>query len=101
MHEAGGFDKDGDDAAVMGDVVIREGASKAVFEPFPGGLVTADIEIPSFTGDVGEILGGIDADDARTRIQCGANGRRVGRADARIIFGRNRRSKLRANARRT
>ena len=41
-----GFDKDGDDFAVVRDVVVGKGAVFAVLEPLLSGLVTADIKIP-------------------------------------------------------
>jgi len=36
----------------------------AVFEPFLGGLVAADVEVPGDEGDVGEVLGFVDVDVA-------------------------------------
>ena len=42
-----GFDKDGDDLAVVRDVVVGKGAVFAVLEPFLSGLVAADVKIPS------------------------------------------------------
>lgn len=48
----------------MEDVVELEGAVFAVFEPFLGGLVAADIEVPGDEGDVGEVLGFVDVDVA-------------------------------------
>ena len=46
----------------MDYVVVGEGAGFAVFQPFLGGLVAADIEIPGNCGDVVEILRGVDED---------------------------------------
>ena len=42
MHEAVGFQEDADDAGVVGEVVERERAGFAVFQPFLRGLVAAD-----------------------------------------------------------
>ncbi len=41
-----GFDKDGDDFAVVRDVVVGKGAVFAVLEPFLRGLVATDVEVP-------------------------------------------------------
>ena len=46
LHQLVSFDKDGDDFAVMLDVVEGKGAVFAVLEPLLGGLVAADVEIP-------------------------------------------------------
>ena len=45
-HQIVGFDKDGDDFAVMRDIVVGKGAVLAVFEPLLGGLIAADVEVP-------------------------------------------------------
>ena len=46
LHQLVGFEKDGDDLAVMRDVVVGKGAVFAVLKPLLGGLVAADVEIP-------------------------------------------------------
>ena len=76
-HEASGFDEDSDDTTIVGYIFIRECAAFAIFEPFLRRLVAADIHIPSFAGDIGEILGGVDADDTDARIRFGRKGREV------------------------
>ena len=43
-HEANGFGEGNDDLVVVGDVVVGKGTVLAVLEPFPGNLVTADME---------------------------------------------------------
>ncbi len=45
-HEADGFGKGDDDFVVVGDVVLREGAVFAIFEPFLADRVAADVEVP-------------------------------------------------------
>lgn len=45
-HEADGFGQGDDDFLVMGDVILRERAAFAVFEPFLADLVAADVEVP-------------------------------------------------------
>ena len=82
-HEASGFDEDSDDTTIVGYIFIRECAAFAIFEPFLRRLVAADIHIPSFAGDIGEILGRVDADDTDARIRFGRKGRRIRRANAR------------------
>jgi hypothetical protein len=44
------------------DVVEVEGVVFTVFEPFLGGLVSADVEVLGYFGDVGEVLGFVDVD---------------------------------------
>jgi len=44
------------------DVVEVELAVFTVFEPFLGGLVSADVEVPGYFGDVGKVLGFVDVD---------------------------------------
>jgi hypothetical protein len=44
------------------DVVEVELAVFTVFEPFLGGLVSADVEVPGYFGNVGEVLGFVDVD---------------------------------------
>lgn len=41
-----GLNKDGDDLAVVRDVVVGKGAVFAVLEPLLGGVVAADVEVP-------------------------------------------------------
>jgi hypothetical protein len=45
-HQIVRFDKDGDDLAVMRDVVVGKGAVLAVLEPLLGGLVATDVVVP-------------------------------------------------------
>ena len=40
------LNKDGDDFAVMRDVVVGKGAIFAVLKPFLSGLVATDVEVP-------------------------------------------------------
>ena len=47
LHQFVGFDKDGDDFAVVRDIVVCEGSIFAILKPLLGGLLTADVEIPS------------------------------------------------------
>ena len=61
-HEAGGFGEGDDDFLVVEDVVEVELAVFTVFEPFLGRLVSADVEVPGYFGDVGEVLGFVDVD---------------------------------------
>lgn len=44
----------------MQHILEIQRAAFAVFEPFLGGLVTADVEVPRTFGNVFEILGGVD-----------------------------------------
>ena len=47
LHQFVGFNKDGDDFAVVRDVIVGQGTVFAIFEPLLGGLVaTTDVEIP-------------------------------------------------------
>jgi hypothetical protein len=41
-----GFDEDGDDFAIVFDIIVCECAVFAVLEPFLRGLVATDVEIP-------------------------------------------------------
>jgi hypothetical protein len=61
-HEAGGFGEGDDNFLVVEDVVEVELAVFTVFEPFLGGLVSTDVEVPGYFGNVGEILGLVDVD---------------------------------------
>jgi hypothetical protein len=45
-HQIVRFDKDGDDFAVVRDVVVGKGAVFAVFEPLLCGLIATDVEVP-------------------------------------------------------
>ena len=45
-HQIVRFDKDGDDFAIMRDIVEGKGAVFAVLEPFLSGLIAADVEVP-------------------------------------------------------
>ncbi len=62
FHEAVGFGEGDDDFLVVENVVEAEGASIAVFEPFLGGLIAADIKLPSDERNVFEILRVVDPD---------------------------------------
>ena len=42
--------------------MVAELATFAVFEPFLGGLVTADVEIPGEFGHIAEVLGLVNPD---------------------------------------
>lgn len=53
-----------DDFLVMDDVFKIEDSTFAVFEPFLGGLVAADVEVPGHFGDGVEVLVGVDIDSA-------------------------------------
>lgn len=46
----------------MPDIVVAERATAAVFEPFLGGLVAADVEFPDGLGHAVEVLGIVDVD---------------------------------------
>lgn len=60
-----------DDFLVVHDVVEGEGAVVAVFEPFLGGLVAADVELPGGGGDVVEVLGVVDPDASELLARIG------------------------------
>lgn len=45
-HQPDGFGEGDNEFLVVGDVVFREGAAFAVFEPFLADLVAADVEVP-------------------------------------------------------
>ena len=67
MHQVLGFDKDGDDFAVMRDIVEGKGAVLAVLEPFLRGLVATDEEVPGSLRHLTEILPGVDPDASSSR----------------------------------
>jgi len=60
FHYAVGFEQDFDGALVVDEVGIAELAAFAVFEPFLGGLVATNVEVPGEFGHVAEILGFVD-----------------------------------------
>ena len=60
FHNSIGFEQDFDDALVVDEVGVGELASFAVFEPFLGGLVAADVEVPGEFGHVAKVLGFVD-----------------------------------------
>ena len=45
-HQADGFGQCDDDFLVVSDVVLRERAAFAVFQPFLADLIAADVEVP-------------------------------------------------------
>ena len=47
FHQSVSFKQNSDDFAVVRNVIKGEGAAFAVFEPLLGGLVAADVEVPS------------------------------------------------------
>ena len=46
LHQVVGFDEDGDDFAIVFDVVVSERTVFAILEPLLSGLIAADIEVP-------------------------------------------------------
>src|SRR6202008_5004870 len=46
-HKADGFVQGNDDLLVEGDVILRERAAFAIFEPFLANLITADVKSPN------------------------------------------------------
>ena len=60
FHYAVGFEQDFDDALVVDEVGIAELAAFAIFEPFLGGLVAANVKIPGEFGHVAKVLGFVD-----------------------------------------
>ena len=58
-----------DYALVVEDVVEREGAGGAVFEPLLGGLVAADVEVPGGGGNAVEVLVGVNPDAADCAVE--------------------------------
>src|SRR6266581_2360639 len=56
-HEADGFGEGDDDFLVVGEVVLRELPSFAVFEPFLADLVAADVEVPHVLAHASEAGG--------------------------------------------
>ena len=67
-------------------VVKGESAAFAILQPFLGRLVTADVEVPGISGDIGEGLGGVD--EYFARIKFGRNWQSIRRADARRTWQR-------------
>lgn len=53
-----------DDLLIMHDVFEIEDSAFAVFQPFLGGLVAADVEVPGDFRDGVEVLFGVDVDAA-------------------------------------
>jgi hypothetical protein len=49
----------------MHNVLKVEDSAFSVFEPFLGGLVAADVEVPGNFGDGVEVLFGVDVDPAK------------------------------------
>ena len=64
FHDSVGFEQDFDDALVVDKVGVRKLATFAVFEPFLGGLVAADVEVPGEFRHVAKVLGFVDPDFA-------------------------------------
>ena len=62
FHYAVGFEQDFDGALVVDEVGIAELAAFAIFEPFLGGLVAANVKIPGEFGHVAKVLGFVDPD---------------------------------------
>ncbi len=60
FHYAVGFEQDFDGALVVDEVGIAELAAFAIFEPFLGGLVAANVEVPGEFGHIAEVLGFVD-----------------------------------------
>lgn len=57
LHQPGGAGEGEDDFLVVFDVSGGEGLAFAVFEPFLGGLVAADIELPCGGGNLADAGG--------------------------------------------
>ena len=68
FHYFVGFYKDGDDAAVMLDVVEAQGTTFAVFEPLLCGLVATNIHLKGGSRYTLETLGGVDVDITRIAV---------------------------------
>ena len=68
FHYFVGFYKDGDDAAVVLDVVEGQGAPFAVFEPLLCGLVATNIHLPRYCRYTLETLGVVDVDVTRIAV---------------------------------
>ena len=68
FHYFVGFYKDGDDAAVVLDVVKGQGTAFAVFEPLLCGLVATNIHLKGGSRYALETLGGVDVDITRIAV---------------------------------
>ena len=68
FHYFVGFYKDGDDAAVVLDVVESQGTTFAVFEPLLCGLVATNIHLKCCGRYALETLGGVDVDVTRIAV---------------------------------
>lgn len=61
-HETNGFVEGHNDALVVGDVVLGEGAALPGLEPLFADLVSADVEVPDGFGHAFEALSRVDPD---------------------------------------
>ena len=60
LHQSGGFGEDGDDVAVVVNILPAQCPPPAVFEPFLRGLIATDVHIPSRFRHMLEVLRGVD-----------------------------------------
>jgi hypothetical protein len=63
-HERARLGQRGDGALVVLDLVVRERAALAVFEPLLGHLIAANAELPDGRRDAVEVLLGVDVNAA-------------------------------------
>lgn len=60
FHDSVGFDKSDDYFLIVLNVLVRERAALAVFEPFLRGLIAADVGVPGYFRHAPKILLGVD-----------------------------------------
>lgn len=69
-HQSDSFAEGDDDALVVGDVVLRQGAAFAIFEPLFANLVAANVEVPDVFRHSFKALGRVDLDGVILVLNC-------------------------------